>query len=191
MTHADTYLKETAAICAEIDPDDIELMAQALSEVKGRVYMVGLGGSLANCMHMAADLRKLCEIDAVAPDNLAELTAWANDEGMDHIFDGYLSKLNAQDALFVLSVGGGTGYANTPSVSLCLTFCTSDAKSRGAKVFGIVGPHGGATAVIGDCVIKVPVSNPKHVTPHTEAFQAVIWHCLVSHPLLQKRRTKW
>ena len=185
MTHADTYLKETAAICAAIDPDDIERMAQAISEVKGRVYMVGLGGSLANCMHMAADLRKLCDIDAVSPDNLAELTAWANDEGWFRMFDGYRRLLNNEDALFVLSVGGGTETVSAP-----LTWAIANAFSCGAKVLGIVGPNGGEAAKKGDCVIRIPAPEGR-VTPHTEAFQAVIWHCLVSHPLLQKRPTKW
>jgi D-sedoheptulose 7-phosphate isomerase len=137
-------------------------------------------------MHMAADLRKLCNIDAVAPDNMAELTAWANDEGWAFMFDGYLANMNKQDALFVLSVGGGTHDVSRP-----LSFAVELANSRMTPVFGIVGPTGGKTADLGNHIIRIPVTNPKHVTPHTEAFQAVIWHCLVSHPLLQKRPTKW
>lgn len=183
--HAETYLKETAAICAAIDPAEIERMAQALSEVKGRVYMVGLGGSLANCMHMAADLRKLCKIDAVAPDNLAELTAWANDEGWPALFHGYLSWMTANDALFVLSVGGGTSTVSSP-----IAVVVRALHAQGIPIFGIVGPDGGETAKLGGYVIRIPAPEGR-VTPHTEAFQAVIWHALCSHPLLQKRATKW
>ncbi len=182
--HAETYLKEVIEICKLIDPDEIESMAAALSKVEGRVYMVGLGGSLANCIHMAADLRKLCGIDAVAPDNIAELTAWANDEGWVHLFDGYLKGLSTLDVLFVLSVGGGTTTVSTP-ISNALVW----ASDLGIPIFGIVGPKGGETAKLGRYVINIPAQ--ERVTPHTEAFQAVIWHLLVSHPLLQKRATKW
>lgn len=185
--HSADYLAETSAIALNADlPDQIERMAAALSKIEGRVYMVGLGGSLANCIHMAADLRKLCNIDAVAPDNIAELTAWGNDEGFHHLFVGYLHNFKPGDALFVLSVGGGTG-----KVSSSLMQAIHFSRNTFGHIFGIVGPNGGETALIGDHVIKIPVSNPKNVTPHTEAFQAVIWHCLVSHPLLQKRPTKW
>ena len=186
--HSQDFLTETADIAESIDPAQIERMAKALSEVKGRVYMVGLGGSLANCIHMAADLRKLCDIDAVAPDNIAELTAWVNDTDWIHLFAGYMPqhRLTSNDALFVLSVGGGT-----KAVSLPISYTIYWAKGAGMPVFGIVGPDGGETATHGDYVIKIPVTNPKHVTPHTEAFQAVIWHCLICHPLLQKRATKW
>lgn len=185
--HTATFLKETAEIAAAIDPEEIEGMAKALSEVKGRVYMVGLGGSLANCIHMAADLRKLCDIDAVAP-NIAELTAWANDSGWYNAFQGYLEGMTKGDALFILSVGGGT-----TAVSACISQAIGMAMryEKEAKIFGIVGPDGGDTRLYGDYVIHIPVDNAKHITPHTEAFQAVIWHCLVSHPLLQKRPTKW
>ncbi len=185
--HAETYLKETAAICEHfvLNSQEIERMAVALSEVKGRVYMVGLGGSLANCMHMAADLSNLCGIDALAP-NIAEMTAHMNDEGMEHAFKVNGTFAGSEDALFVLSVGGGT-----ESVSTGITRRVKKAREGGAKIFGIVGPNGGITAELGDYVIKIPVSNPKHVTPHTEAFQAVIWHALICHPLLQKRPTKW
>lgn len=188
MKHAQQFLHEAADICRVIDPQEIEGMAQALAWVAGRVYLIGLGGSLANCMHMAADLRKLCEIDAVGPDNMAELTAWANDEGWDHLFDGYLALMTDMDALFVLSVGGGYHDVSRP-----LANAVKYALSIDAQVFGIVGPNGGYTAEHGHHVIRIPVpqENAGHVTPHTEAFHAVIWHCLVSHPLLQKRKTKW
>jgi D-sedoheptulose 7-phosphate isomerase len=188
MTHAETYMREAMAICNEfiVRDGEIERMAKMLSQVEGRVYMVGLGGSLANCIHMAADLRRLCDIDAEAPDNIAELTARANDQGMRDLFADHILCIGEKDALFVLSVGGGTD-----DVSLAIANAVHYAKESEALVFGIVGPNGGATARLGDCVIRIPVDNPKHITPHTEAFQAVIWHCLVSHPLLQKRPTKW
>ena len=184
--HAEDFLKETADIALNLDWNKVEEMATALSKVEGRVFMVGLGGSLANCIHMAADLRKLCGIDAYAPDNIAELTAWANDEGWRDLFSGYLQDMDVKDALFVLSVGGGTDKISVPIMN-----AVSFANAMGRTVFGIVGPIGGYTAQLGDYVIQVPVYNPKHITPHTEAFQAVIWHCLVSHPLLQIRGTKW
>jgi D-sedoheptulose 7-phosphate isomerase len=183
--HTDAYLAEAARICQYLNPDDIDRMAVALSEVKGRVYMVGLGGSLANCIHMAADLRKLCDIDAVAPDNIAELTAWANDEGWPSLFRGTICSITQEDALFVLSVGGGTD-----TVSASITMAVLVAKELGVKIFGIVGPNGGETARLGDHVIRIPAPEGR-VTPHTEAFQMVIAHLLVSHPLLQKRKTVW
>lgn len=184
--HAETYLKEVSEIANLIDPQQIESMAAALSKVEGRVYMVGLGGSLANCIHMAADLRKLCDIDAVAPDNIAELTAWANDEGWASLFMGYIGKITNKDALFSLSVGGGHHNVSRP-----LADAVKYAKSIDIPVFGIVGPSGGYTAEHGDHVIRIPITNYHHITPHAEAFQAVLWHCLVSHPLLQRNPTKW
>jgi D-sedoheptulose 7-phosphate isomerase len=181
--HALNYLEEAAIICREINPVEVEKMALELSRVH-RVYLIGLGGSLANCVHMAADLRKLCHIDAYAPSNLAELTAWINDDGWEQAFSGYLGKLSSKDALFVLSVGGGTAEVSQP-----ITVAIREAKKMGVKVFGIVGPNGGETSKLGDCVINIPCGS--RMTPHTEAFQAVIWHCLVSHPVLQKINTKW
>ena len=184
--HAETFMSEVASIASKFDWRQIEMMAEDLSRVEGRIYLVGLGGSLANCSHMAADLRKLCGIDAVAPESMAELTAWANDERWNSLFVGYLERCTNKDALFVLSVGGGTSEVSIPILRSVMF-----ADKKGMKIFGIVGPKGGETAKVGDCVIRIPVDNPKHVTPHTEAFQAVVWHCLVSHPLLQKRPTKW
>lgn len=186
--HAMHYMGEAAHICEDLIrmEGQIESMAAALSKVEGRVYCIGLGGSLANAIHMAADLQKLCWIDAEAP-NLALMSAWINDSGPQMAFAGMaIGKEPHKDALFVLSVGGGTD-----TVSPSIAFMVDAAKLSGMKVFGIVGPHGGKTAERGDHVIKVPVSNKAHITPHTEAFQAVIWHCLVSHPLLQKAKTKW
>ena len=139
---------------------------------------------MANSIHMAADFRKLCNINAFAFDNIAELTARANDEGLENIFTGWLSNIGKDDALFVLSVGGGT-----LRVSLSIVNAIDHAQSCGAKIFGIVGPNGGYTWTRGDVVIRIPAT--KNITPHTEAFQAVIWHALVSHPLLQRNATKW
>jgi len=151
-----------------------------------KLYIIGLGGSMANAIHMAADLRKLCDIDAEAFDNIAEITARMNDEGPATIFGTWLERSTPADALMVLSVGGGTDH-----VSPALIYSVKQARANGCLVFGIVGPDGGYTAEMGDLVIKVPVINRKHITPQTEAFQMVIAHCLVSHPLLQKNETKW
>lgn len=158
-------------------------MAESLSNMKGKLYIIGLGGSLANAIHMAADLRKLCNINAEAFDNIAELTARANDEGLDTIFVDWVKDSNAWDKLLVLSVGGGTSEVSG-------AICKAIDAFKG-MVLGIVGPDGGYTAQKASVCIRVPVENRKHVTPHTEAFQAVIWHCLVSHPLLQKNKAKW
>ena len=184
--HAKLYLAETASICSAIDYDLIDRIAARLAYLKGKLYIVGLGGSMANAIHMAADLRKLCEVNAEAFDNIAEITARMNDEGPETIFGSWLSRITPDDALFVLSVGGGA-----PHVSQALIYSVDQAQAAGAAVFGVVGPNGGYTAKHGDLVIKVPVENPKHVTPHTEAFQMVVVHCLVSHPLLQKNACKW
>lgn len=159
-------------------------MAARLAILKGKLYIIGLGGSLANAIHMAADFRKLCDIDAEAFDNIAELTARMNDEGQETIFDGWLAHTTPDDILFVLSVGGGT---NDVSKSICRA--CDRALYNGTPIFGIVGPKGGHTAEVGEIVIRIPAQ--KNITPHTEAFQAVIWHLLVSHPLLQKNKTKW
>lgn len=181
--HILNYMREAADICRQISQEDIDRMAQSLSRLKGKLYIIGLGGSLANAIHMAADFRKLCNINAEAFDNIAEITARANDEGFATIFGNWLEDSTAWDKLMVLSVGGGTPY-----VSQALCYAIDQFKGQ---VLGIVGPDGGYTAEKGSIVIKVPIENRKHITPHTEAFQAVIWHCLVSHPLLQKNSTKW
>ena len=181
--HILDYMTEAANLCHRISHSDIELMARSLASLKGKLYIVGMGGSLANAIHMAADLRKLCNIDAEAFDNLAELTARANDEGIETIFTDWVSRSTTDDKLLVLSVGGGTSMVSTAIINAINAF-------KG-QVLGIVGPHGGYTAHKADICVKVPVENEKHVTPHTEAMQAVIWHCLVSHPLLQKNATKW
>ena len=153
--------------------------------------MLGVGGSAGNCSHAVNDFRKLCGIETYSPvDNVSELTARANDEGWDTIFAGWLdvSRLNERDAIFILSVGGGDIERN---VSTNIVKAVDFARSRGSKVFGIVGKDTGYTAKNGDVVVVVPQVNAEWVTPLSEAFQAVVWHCLVSHPALQVRKTKW
>ena len=158
-------------------------MVLSLSKMKGKLYIIGLGGSLSNAIHMAADFRKLCNLNAEAFDNISELTARANDEGLESIFVDWLKDSNVWDKLLVLSVGGGT-----PTVSQSIVKAIDCFKGQ---ILGIVGPNGGYTASKASICIKIPVENEKHTTPHTEAFQMVISHCLVSHPLLQKNKTKW
>jgi len=163
----------------------------ALRERKGRLFLIGVGGSAGNCSHAVNDFRKLCGIQAYSPvDNVSELTARANDEGWDTIFSGWLeiSDLSVRDAILILSVGGGDSARN---VSTNIVKAIDFAKSRGAKVLGIVGRDTGYTAKHGDVVVVVPQVNADRVTPLSEAFQAVVWHCLVSHPQLQVNRTKW
>lgn len=189
--HADEFLQETVAIAVNLDRDVIEKMAEEMAEVRekrGRLFVVGLGGSAANASHATADLRKLCKIDARCFDNMAELTARANDEGWKGVFVDWLESQGAgiQDGLLVLSVGGGT-----EEVSVPITRALGYAVMNGMSIMGITGPDGGYTHQIGNAVLRVPSPNPKHVTPHAEAFQAVVWHLLVSHPLLQKVKTKW
>jgi D-sedoheptulose 7-phosphate isomerase len=190
VSHADTFMREVAEIALKIDRTGVERLAIELSDLRARdgtLYLIGLGGSAANCTHAAADFRKLCKLRALAvADNIAEFSARANDEGFDTVFRGFLeSWLTAKDVLLVFSVGGGTD-----TVSAAITRAVMLAKERGAKVLGIVGPNGGETAKHADYCIKVPAPENRQ-TPHAEAFQAVIWHALVSHPLLQKVPTKW
>jgi D-sedoheptulose 7-phosphate isomerase len=192
--HAKEFFAQSGAICSKIDTAMIEALAAelaALRERGGRMFLLGVGGSAGNCSHAVNDFRKLCGIETYSPiDNVSELTARANDEGWDTIFAGWLetSRLGKNDAIFVLSVGGGDVERN---VSTNLVKAIDYAKSRGAKVFGIVGRDTGHTAKAGDVVVVVPQVKAEWVTPLSEAFQAVVWHCLVSHPALQVRKTKW
>jgi D-sedoheptulose 7-phosphate isomerase len=194
MTHSATYLGQAAEICRLIDPATVERMAAALVELRsraGRLFLLGVGGSAANCAHAVNDFRKLCGIEAYAPtDNVSELTARANDEGWETIFAAWLrtSRANSKDAVLVLSVGGGDAERN---VSVNIVRALDEAKALGLTILGIVGRDGGYTRTLGDHVIVIPTVDPIHVTPHTEAFQAVVWHCLVSHPKLQLQATKW
>ena len=163
----------------------------SLRERGGRLFLLGVGGSAGNCSHAVNDFRKLCGIEAYSPiDNVSELTARTNDEGWDTVFTGWLevSRLNANDAILIFSVGGGDAQRN---VSVNIVKAVDLGKARGARVLGIVGRDNGHTATRGDIVIVVPSVNADRVTPLSEAFQAVVWHCLVSHPALQIRATKW
>ena len=162
-----------------------------MRERNGRLFFLGVGGSAANCSHAVNDFRKLCGIESYSPaDNVAELTARTNDEGWDTVFSGWLevSRLSERDAIFIFSVGGGDVDRNiSPNIVKAIDL----AKSRRAKVFGVVGKSTGYTARTGDAVVVIPEVNSERVTPYSEAFQAVVWHCLVSHPALQVKQTKW
>jgi len=192
--HARVFFEEVAAIARSIDLAAIETLAgelKALRDRAGRLFVLGVGGSAGNCSHAVNDFRKLCGIEAYAPtDNVSELTARTNDDGWDTVFSAWLrtSRADSDDAVFVLSVGGGNLEKN---VSPNIVSGLKEAKQRGLRVFGVVGRDGGYTKQVGDCVVLVPVADAARVTPHTEAFQAVVWHCLVSHPLLQQIATKW
>jgi D-sedoheptulose 7-phosphate isomerase len=194
MTHVKTYFAEVRRIAELIDEAELERIAQGLADLRdrgGRLFLLGVGGSAANCSHAVNDFRKLCRIEAYTPvDNVSELTARTNDEGWETVFSGWLdvSRAGANDAVLVMSVGGGDAEKN---VSVNLVHALDEAKRRGLRIFGIVGRQGGYTKQLGDAVVVVPTVNPRHVTPHTEAFQAVVWHCLVSHPRLQVVATKW
>jgi len=194
MAHTQQYLAEVGQIADQIDCDAIEQMAQALARLRergGRLFILGVGGSAANASHAVNDFRKLCGIEAYAPtDNVSELTARTNDEGWETVFVEWLkiSKANENDAVLVLSVGGGNAERN---VSMNLVAGLDEAKARGLGVLGIVGRDGGYTSEVGEIVVIVPTPDPARVTPHTEAFQAVVWHCLVSNPILQIQDTKW
>jgi len=194
MSHTDNYFNEVVTIAQTIDTVKIDILAQKLHDVRennGRVFVLGVGGSAGNASHMVNDLRKLCGIQAYCPtDNVPELTARTNDEGFDTVFEEYLkvSRLSPFDAIFILSVGGGNKEKN---VSVGLINAIDLADAIGANIFGIVGKNDGYTYKMGDCVVCVPAVDNTRVTPHSEAFQGVVWHCLVSNPILQKNATKW
>jgi D-sedoheptulose 7-phosphate isomerase len=192
--HVKNYFEEVQKVAQAIDIAEIEKLANELKALRdrgGRLFFLGVGGSAGNCGHAVNDFRKLCGIEAYAPtDNVSELTARTNDEGWDTVFAAWLrtSRVGEKDAVFVFSVGGGSVQHN---VSPNIVRGLKEAKERGAKVFGVVGRDGGYTKKVGDCVVVVPTVDANRVTPHTEAFQAVVWHCLVSHPALQTIATKW
>jgi D-sedoheptulose 7-phosphate isomerase len=172
----------------------IDKMAELLAKARnngGRVFFLGVGGSAGNCSHAVNDFRKIVGLEAYAPtDNVSELTARTNDEGWETVFVEWLktSRLRAQDLIFVFSVGGGNLEKNvSPNLVRALQY----AKEIGAGVVGVVGRDGGYTAKVGDAVCIIPTVNPESITPHSEAFQAVVWHLLVTHPMLKARQTKW
>jgi len=193
-THAYIYFHEVEQIASQMDHGAVEEMARALAALReraGRLFVLGVGGSAANCSHAVNDFRKLCGIEAYTPvDNVSELTARTNDEGWESVFTGWLhvSKVRSADALLIFSVGGGDRQRNiSPNLVAAIEF----ARERGMRVFGVVGKASGYTAETADVVIVIPQADPARITPHSEAFQAVVWHCLVSHPMLQIRPTKW
>lgn len=194
MSFATDYLAEATRIISQLDAGAIERAVQKLAEVRahgGRLFFLGVGGSAANASHAVNDFRKIAGFEAYAPtDNVSELTARVNDESWESVFVNWLkgSRLNKNDGIVVLSVGGGDLERN---VSPNLVRAVQFAKEIGATVVGIVGRDGGYTAKVADAAVIVPVVNPTHVTPHSEAFQAVIWHLFVSHPALKAAQTKW
>jgi len=194
MSYAAQHLEEAVKIIKKIDVSAIEKMADLLVTVKaneGRIFFLGVGGSAGNCSHAVNDFRKIVEIESYAPtDNVSELTARTNDEGWPTVFESWLkiSKLNSNDLIFIFSVGGGSLEKNiSPNLVLALQY----AKEVGSKITGVVGRDGGYTAQVADACVIIPTVNPENITPHTEAFQAVVWHLIVSHPKLKVNQTKW
>ena len=194
MSHSAAFFSEASRICTAIDASRVEALAEELAALRargGRLFILGVGGSAGNSSHAVNDFRKLCGIETYSPvDNVSELTARTNDEGWDTVFAAWLevSRLNERDAILVFSVGGGDVERN---VSTNIVKAVDLAKARRAKVLGVVGRKSGHTAKLADVAVVIPEINSERVTPHSEAFQAVVWHCLVSHPALQVNRTKW
>lgn len=194
MTYSKQHLREAAEIIAKLDPSLCEKAVELLAAVRargGRLFILGVGGSAANASHAVNDFRKLTGIESYAPtDNVSELTARTNDDGWNSVFVEWLkgSRLNPKDAVLVLSVGGGSLEKN---VSANLVSALQLAKQRGCAILGLVGRDGGYTAQVADVAIVIPTVNPANITPHTEAFQAVVWHLLISHPTLKTAETKW
>jgi D-sedoheptulose 7-phosphate isomerase len=193
-TFSKQFLAEAAEVISRLDTAQIENAAKLLSETRssgGRLFILGVGGSAANASHAVNDFRKIAGIEAYAPtDNVSELTARVNDEGWSTVFEAWLrtSRLNAKDMVLVFSVGGGDLAKNiSPNLVAALQY----AKSVNAKVIGVVGRDGGFTAKVADACVIIPTVNQSHITPHTEAFQAVVWHLLVSHPIVRQQQTKW
>jgi D-sedoheptulose 7-phosphate isomerase len=194
MSFIQQYLAEATQIIQQLDTEAIDRVVALLAETRahgGRLFILGVGGSAANASHAVNDFRKIVGLEAYAPtDNVAELTARTNDEGWASVFAGWLqtSRLRADDLVCVFSVGGGNVEKNvSPNLVMALQF----AKQVGTPIIGIVGRDGGYTAQVADACILVPTVNSSHVTPHTEAFQAVVWHLLVTHPDLKACETKW
>lgn len=194
MSYIQKHLNESIEILNRLDANSIENMAKILAQTNrdaGRLFILGVGGSAANASHAVNDFRKICGFEAYAPtDNVSELTARTNDDGWDSVFEGWLkgSRLTSKDCLLILSVGGGNLEKNvSPNLVKALNY----AKQIGAKITGIVGRDGGYTKTVADACVLIPVVNPENTTPHSEAFQGVVWHALVSHPELKASQTKW
>jgi D-sedoheptulose 7-phosphate isomerase len=194
MSYTERHLQETVAIVQKLDVDAIERMVTLLAQIKasaGRIFFLGVGGGAGNCSHAVNDFRKLLGIECYTPaDNVSELTARINDDGWESAYVEWLkvSRLGPRDAVFVLSVGGGS---TEHGVSRNLVAAVDYARATGARIMGILGRDGGHTAQLADAAVIVPTVNPNTVTPHTEALQAVIWHLLVSHPGLGPKGAKW
>jgi len=194
VSYAQQHLRETIEIVEKLDPEELEKMATTLAAVRsrgGRLFILGVGGSAANASHAVNDFRKIAGLECYAPtDNVSELTARTNDEGWPSVFVEWLrvSRLKREDALLIFSVGGGNLEKNvSPNLVSALQF----AQETGSTILGIVGRDGGYTAQVAGACIILPTVNPVNVTPHSEAFQAVIWHLLVSHPAVKLQPTKW
>ena len=189
-----TYLNEAKEITDKIDRESIHKMIEILHDVrekKGRLFILGVGGGAGHASHAVNDFRKLAGIESYTPaDNVSEITARTNDDGWESVFARWLqvSSLNNKDAVLVFSVGGGHAEKN---VSMNIVHALDYAKRVGARVLGVVGRDGGHTKKVADACVLVPVINPDNVTPHTEAFQAVVWHLIVSHPLFRRQEGKW
>jgi D-sedoheptulose 7-phosphate isomerase len=194
MSFSQDFLAEIQKIAGALDTDATEQMARILGGIRsqqGRLFILGVGGSAGNASHAVNDFRKITGMETYAPtDNVSELTARTNDEGWATVFESWLrvSRLNPRDGILILSVGGGN---LEEQVSPNLVNALQYAKSVGSKIIGIVGRDGGYTAKVADACVIIPTVNAVHVTPHSEAFQAVIWHLLVSHPTLKAHQTKW
>ena len=192
--HVKKFFQKINIVSEKIDKNKILKLVNTLSKIrrrKGRVFFLGVGGSAGNCSHAVNDFRKICEIECYAPtDNVSELTARINDDGWESSLKNWLkvSNLNSKDAIFIMSVGGGNKQKN---VSVNLIEAIEFSKKRGAKVLGIVGRDGGHTKKFGDLVILIPTVDNSLVSPYCESFQSLVWHCLVSHPLLQTKKMKW
>lgn len=194
MSYAKRHLAEAVEVINRLDAEAIEKVASLLADLRarqGRLFFLGVGGSAGNCSHAVNDFRKIVGIESYAPtDNVSELTARTNDEGWETVFVEWLktSRLSSNDMIFIFSVGGGNLEKN---ISPNLVRALQHAKQVGAQVVGVVGRDGGYTAKVADACVIVPTVNPETITPHSEAFQAVIWHLLVSHPALKAQQTKW
>jgi D-sedoheptulose 7-phosphate isomerase len=194
MSYTEQYLDQVGKIAAAADRAAVDHMVDIIYQIRqdgGRLFFLGVGGGAGNASHAVNDFRKICGIESYSPcDNVSELTARVNDDGWASVFSQWLkgSRLNQKDGVFIFSVGGG----NLPkNISANLVEALKYAKTVHAKILGVVGRDGGYTAQVADACLIVPVVDPEAVTPHTEAFQAVIWHLLVSHPRLRQSEMKW
>lgn len=194
MTYIKDYIEETRRVMDGLDQDVIERMIRSLVELReegGRLFFLGVGGGAGNATHAVNDFRKICSIESYTPtDNISELSARINDDGWDSAFANYLkgSRLNDRDGVFIFSVGGGNPEMN---ISMNLVKALEYAKECEAKIFGVVGRDGGYTARVANACVIIPTVNPETVTPHTEAFQAVVWHLIISHPAMKINEMKW